>query len=237
MGRFVLFGGQHLAALTAIAVTTLASVVTVRRDPRSRAIRILRFGMAALLLGLFAVEDAVAWREGWLTLQVLLPLHLCDLARLLAVGGLLVLDRRLVEPLYFFTFAGTVPALLTPDVTEAFPASHFLLFFVPHGLTVLVACLLVWGFRVVPSRGAWWRCWVLLNAYAPVAGVLNWTLGTNFLYLAAKPPSPSPFDWFGPWPWYILTLEAATLGLFLLLDLPLRAPRATRPGPTPHGLC
>jgi hypothetical integral membrane protein (TIGR02206 family) len=225
MRPFVLFGSQHIVALVAIVGATLASVAVVRRDPRSRASQGLRLALVALLPALFVVEDVVAWRAGALTLQVLLPLQLCDVARLLAMGALLALDRRLVGPLYFFTFAGTAPALLTPDVAHAFPASDFVLLFVPHGLTVLATSVLVWGFRLVPSPGAWWRSWALLNALAAVAGVANTALGTNFLFLAAKPPSPSPFDWFGPWPWYILTLEAVTLGAFLLLDLPFRASR------------
>jgi hypothetical integral membrane protein (TIGR02206 family) len=229
MERFVLFGSQHVAALAAITLVTLASVAAVRRDPRSRASRTLRFGLAALLPALFLVEDGVAWREGALTLQVFLPLQLCDVARLLAVGGLLALDRRLVGPLYFFTFAGTAPALLTPDVTHAFPASDFVLLFVPHGLTVVATSVLVWGFRLVPSRDAWWRSWGLLNAWAAVVGLVNGALGTNFLFLAAKPPAPSPFDWFGPWPWYILTLEAVMLIAFFLLDLPLRPGRRRPP--------
>jgi hypothetical integral membrane protein (TIGR02206 family) len=228
MRPFVLFGRQHVVALAAIVAATLASVAVVRGDPRSRTSQGLRFGLAVLLPALFVVEDVVAWRGGVLTLQVLLPLQLCDAARLLATGALLALDRRLVGPLYFFTFAGTAPALLTPDVAHAFPASDFVLLFVPHGLTVVATSVLVWGFRLVPSPGDWWRSWALLNALAAVAGLVNAALGTNFLFLAAKPPSPSPFDWFGPWPWYILTLEVVMLSVFFALDLPLRASRRPR---------
>jgi hypothetical integral membrane protein (TIGR02206 family) len=225
MRPFALFGSQHVVALAAIVAATLASVAVVRRDPRSRVSQGLRFGLAVLLPALFVVEDVAAWRAGGLTLQVLLPLQLCDVARLLAMGALLALDPRLVGPLYFFTFAGTAPALVTPDVAHAFPASDFVLLFVPHGLSIVATSVLVWGFRLVPSRGAWWRSWALLNAWAALAGLVNWTLGTNFLFLAAKPPSPSPFDWFGPWPWYVLTLEGVMLGVFFLLDLPLRVSR------------
>jgi hypothetical integral membrane protein (TIGR02206 family) len=228
MRRFVLFGAQHFLALAAIVAATLAAVAAVRRDPRGRSARLLRLGLAILLPALWTVEYAIAWRQGSLTLQVALPFHLCDVARILAIAGLLALDRRLVEPLYFFALAGTVPALLTPDVMEPFPHSAFLIFFVPHGLTVLAACLLVWGFQIVPTRGAWWRSWLVLNACAALAGLLNRALGTNFFYLAAKPPSPTPFDWLGSWPWYILTLEAVTLLVFLGLDMPLRARRDAR---------
>jgi uncharacterized membrane protein YwaF len=45
-------------------------------------------------------------------------------------------------------------------------------------------------------------------------------LGTNFLYLVRKPAQPSPLDFFGPWPWYLLGLGAMTVGMCVLCYLP-----------------
>jgi uncharacterized membrane protein YwaF len=56
----------------------------------------------------------------------------------------------------------------------------------------------------------------------------------NFLYLREKPWAPTPLDWLGPWPVYILSVELLALVLFGLLALPfdpsLRA-RLRRPRP------
>lgn len=223
---FKTFGPDHVAALLVLALAGALLVPFVRRvgAPASRALRFTLAG--ALALGLLA-EPLVAARQGWLDRQVL-PLHLCDLAVMLAIWSLLTLDLRTIEPLYFFALSGTLPALFTPELAEGFPSFRFFIYFVPHGLVVLSGLLLVAGLRRVPRPGAWWRVFLLLNACAAVAGVVNWALGTNFLYLARKPTEPTPFDWLGPWPYYILALEPAYLAVFRLLDAPLRWRRSNQ---------
>jgi hypothetical integral membrane protein (TIGR02206 family) len=53
-----------------------------------------------------------------------------------------------------------------------------------------------------------------------LVGVVNWLLGSNYLFIAHKPDTPSLIDVLGPWPWYILSLEALALVLCLGLYLP-----------------
>jgi hypothetical integral membrane protein (TIGR02206 family) len=225
-GRFVVCGAGHLGALATIALATLVATLAVRRDPTGVTARRLRIGLAAVLPALWLAENVVAHAEGWLTWQIGLPLQLCDVSLMLAFVGLLTLRPGPVEPLYFFALAGTLPSLLTPELDEGFPAFRFLIYFLPHGLTLLCAVLLIVGFRLVPGPGAWWRAFLLLNVLALLVTGVNLLLDTNFLYLRAKPRTVSPFDWFGPWPWYILTLEAVFAAVFFALDLPLRPLRS-----------
>ena len=157
----------------------------------------------------------------------MLPLQLCDLAAMLAVYGLLTLDRRAIEPLYFFALAGTLPALLTPELDVGFPRFRFVVYFVEHGLTVIAPLVLVVGLRIHPSRGAWLRAVLQLNALAAVVALLNLALGTNFLYLTRKPVGPTPFDLLGPWPIYLVGLEVLVLVIFRLLQAALPSPRSS----------
>lgn len=218
---FVLLGPDHVAALVLTALAAGALVAACRGgDDAAR--RGVRRALAAGLLAGMAAEPVGAALGGWFDRQ-LLPLHLCDVAVVLSVWSLLRLDRRSVEPLYFFALSGTLPALLTPELPTGFPSFRFLIYFVPHGLVVISTAVLVGGLDLWPRAGAWLRAFALLNVYAACIGVVNWALGTNFLYLAKKPTGPTPFDWFGPWPWYILSLEVGFLLVFGLLELPLRA--------------
>lgn len=221
---FVLFGPAHLAALGALALANVAGVLLVRRDSGGAGARRLLVAVAAALPALQAVEAVTAWRGGWLTWEML-PLHLCDFSVILAFVGLLTRRLEAIEPLYFFALAGTIPALLTPELNQGFPDVRFLVYFLPHGLVVMATAVLVLGCRQVPRPGAWWRAFCLLNVYAVAVTPVNLLLDTDFLYLRAKPRGPTPFDWFGPWPGYVLTLEVVFLAVFFLLDLPLRSLR------------
>jgi hypothetical integral membrane protein (TIGR02206 family) len=229
---FTLFGPDHVAALGLVALATVAAVTACRRGDEATRRRVRRVLATGLLLGVVA-EPIGATLEGWLDRQ-LLPLHLCDVAVFLATWSLLTLDRRTSEPLYFLALSGTLPALFTPELFSGFPSFRFLIYFVPHGLVLVSVAVLVGGLRQVPRPGAWLRAFALLNVYAALIGLVNWALGTNFLYLARKPTGPTPFDWFGPWPWYILSLELGFLIVLGLLELPLRALRgapSTAPAP------
>jgi hypothetical integral membrane protein (TIGR02206 family) len=212
---FRLFGHDHWTALAAVALAALIAIALARSG--AAAASSIRRVVALALVSAHVVENAVALWQGWYEVQML-PLHLCDLAAMLAVCGLLTLDQRAVEPLYFFALAGTLPALLTPELDVGLPHFRFVIYFVEHGLTVIAPLLLVVGLRLPITRGAWLRAALLLNAFAAVIALVNQSLGTNFLYLSAKPVGPTPFDLLGPWPIYLLGLEALVIVVFGLLQ-------------------
>ncbi|HXY39130.1 MAG TPA: TIGR02206 family membrane protein [Vicinamibacteria bacterium] len=213
---FVLFGHAHLATLMVIAGATSAAVAAVRHLG-SRGARLVRWAMAAALAGAHVTEQLVAWRQGWYAPE-LLPLQLCDIAALLSVCGLLSLDRRAIEPAYFFALSGTLPALLTPELDVTFPHFRFVVYFVQHGLTVMAPLVLVLGLGLRPGRGGWLRAFLLVNAFALLAAAANAALGTNFMYLCRKPAGSTPFDLFGPWPAYLVVLELLVIVLFRVLQ-------------------
>jgi hypothetical integral membrane protein (TIGR02206 family) len=225
---FALFGPAHLGALAAVAFWTMAWIAAVRLAPEGPHEPLLRRPIAVALLALVAAEVAVAGAEGWLTREIALPLQLCDLNVLLAVVSLLTLDRRAAGILYFFALAGTLPAMLTPELPVGFPSFRFVVYFATHGLVVSSALTLVFGFRSVPARGAVARAFLALNLYAGAVALVNLALDTNYLYLRRKPSAATPFDLLGPWPYYLAGLEAAFLLVFFLLDLPLRRLREPR---------
>lgn len=184
--------------------------------------------MAALLLGFAGSELKGALDEGGNALIRVLPLQLCDLSILLAAAALLTLHRPTTEVLYFWALSGTVLAMLTPDVYRGFPSREFVVFFGLHALVIVSTVTLVFGFGVTPRPGAARRVFAITAAYALVVYGLNHVLGTNFLYLVAKPTNPTLLDYFGPWPIYILVAGAVGFVLFTALGLPFERKRPQR---------
>ncbi|MFI5007737.1 MAG: TIGR02206 family membrane protein [Solirubrobacterales bacterium] len=219
--RFVLFGPDHLAAVGLTALTAAGLARMVRGRAHGRLGWSLR---VALVVALLAATAATLWassRRAPLTLWDVLPLQLCDL--LIPVSAFALLTRRQTayELLYFWGCAGTLLALVGPDVHTGFPDWRFLSFFALHGLVVVAAVVLTFGYGMRPRPGAPWRVFLITNAYAALAGVLNVAFGRNLLFLRHKPAAATLLDWMGPWPVYIVIADVFALGLFWLLNWPL----------------
>jgi hypothetical integral membrane protein (TIGR02206 family) len=222
---FPLLGPTHLALLAAVPALGLGLAALVRARPALE--RPVRLWLAAVLAANQLAYLGYAASRGWIVPPAGLPLELCDLAVWLAVAALLGAPPLSGELLYFVGLAGTVQALLTPDLGVAFPSYPAARFFLGHGGTVAAALLLLATGRLRPRRGAWWRALLVLNAYAGAVLVLDHLAGTNYLYLTRKPPVPTLLDRMGPWPWYLLTADALAAALFFLLEVPFR--RSGRP--------
>jgi hypothetical integral membrane protein (TIGR02206 family) len=223
---FVPFGLPHFAAiaLPIVAGTVVARVV--RRRPQGRAALAVRLAFAGAIVLLLAFVLLTAHRGGWLSVELVVPLHLCDLALLLSVYALATLSRAVAEVLWFWAGAGTILAMLTPNVGHGFPHRDFLVFFGLHGLVVMSAIVLVFGFSLRPRAGGARRVFLLTAAYAAGVGVVNAVLGTNFLFLCRKPENPTLLDALGPWPVYIVVGAGLALALFVLLEMPFRGERS-----------
>ena len=163
-----------------------------------------------------------------------LPLHLCGMTVTLGAFMLWFRSYRLYEVLYFWGTGGALVALLTPDVVQAFPHPVFVLFFLSHGLGILAVMFatLVMGFR--PRAKSLLVVMPVTAAYALLMYPVNLLLGSNYLFLLAKPAQPSPLDWFGPWPSYLPALVAMAAVALVLLYVPFAVidllGRQARPG-------
>lgn len=214
------YGPAHLGALVTTAVVAVGLARLARVRPRTSPF--LRAGLFLATLGLVAVVFRAGAREGWLSWQVLLPLHLCDAAMVLSLVSLAWPRRRAAELLYFWAGAGSVPALLTPELPWGFPRWEFAVFFGLHGLVIAAAAVLVFGLGLRPQPGGAWRALLATLGLAAAAGVANLALGTNYMFLRQKPGAATPLDWMGPWPIYIAVGAIVALVLFQLLALPFR---------------
>jgi hypothetical integral membrane protein (TIGR02206 family) len=220
-----LYSTDHLLAL--LTATAFAASLTAAARHRSLGWTQL----AARALSVVLIADEVGW---WvylinghhrLDLAYSLPLQLCDVTILVAAVALWRRTPLFVELTYFWGLAGSVQALLTPDLPDRFPSFLFFQYYIAHGGVVAAALFLVVGLRLQPRPGSVWRVTAITLAYTAFVGVVDAVTGGNYMYLRSKPPALTALDLLGPWPWYLGAAASAGLLLLLLLDAPFRMPR------------
>lgn len=228
--RFQAFTLPHYGALAATACAMLLLVWNARRAGVSpKTVETQNRLLAALLPLNFVFYFVTNWLIGDLTWKNAFPCHLCDMAAFCGSYALLTRSRLCAELTWFWGLAGTLNGLITPALVYPFPHPGYWTFFILHGGVVTVAVYLVLGLRMPPRSGAVWRVFGWTQAYFVLAVVMNLLTGANYGFLRDKPANPSLLDHLGPWPWYILCLEALALVFFTVLNLPfLRSQRAEK---------
>ncbi len=220
MTPFPIFRPAHLAILGAVPLSAALLAAAARRRPGADAA--IRAALAAILAATALASYAHDWARGVRPPHGL-PLDLCDVVLGLTVWALAAPRAGLLEVVYSLGLGGSGMALLTPDPGAPLASFGGASFFVAHGGVVAAVLFLVLAGRLRPRPGAWWRVFLWVNAYAALVALFDWRFGTNYMYLRAKPPSPTLLDALGPWPWYVLAAEPVALALLWVLHLPFRA--------------
>jgi hypothetical integral membrane protein (TIGR02206 family) len=192
------------------------------RGPRRAALRTtFRYTAAGLLIGAELLLHVWAYTNGEWTVRTMLPLQLCSVSQYLGAVMLLTRSERLYQYVYYTALAGALPALLTPSlVGYGFPHFRFWEYVITHVLIVCAPLYMTLAEGCRPRPGSVGRVIVAMNFLMLFAGALNWLIGSNYLFLSEKPAGPTPFDYLGPWPWYILSLEVMGALAVVLLYSP-----------------
>jgi hypothetical integral membrane protein (TIGR02206 family) len=220
-----LLAAEHVAALLVIAVSAAVLTAAARRNPGPW------IGVLAAVL----VADEVSW---WVFMAAgggepgqraqPLPLQLCDMGIFVAAAALWTRRQLLVEITYFWALAGTLQALLTPDLPQHFPTYPYLQYYIAHGGVVTAALVLVVGLGLRPRPWGFVRVAAVTIAYTAFVGLVDALTGADYMFLRAKPSSPTLLDVLGPWPIYILSATVVAAALFALLNAPFWIWRGSR---------
>src|SRR6266849_10818141 len=153
-----LLAAEHVWTVVVIAATTATLVAAARLRPRPWTLTAGR-ALAVVLVG-----DEVAW---WIYLVAThanraellyaLPFQLCDAAIFVSAFALWFRRQILVEVTYFWGLAGTIQAIITPDLPQHFPSFPFIQYYVAHGGVVAAGLFLVVGVGQWPRpRAIFW---------------------------------------------------------------------------------
>ena len=215
---------QYWSFVAAAAVLCVVLCVAARRHPGPWRIVVARVIGAALLTDAVSYSVALAVQGTW-SAKTSLPLALCDVGVLVAAVACWWRVSILVELTYFWGLAGTLQAVVTPDLNVGFPHLVFFQYVVGHLGIVAAALFLVAGMGLAPRRWAVVRVLVITAAYTAVVGVVDATTGANYMFLSRPPGEWTLLRVLGPWPWYVVSAAGVAIVLFVLLDTPFRRSR------------
>ncbi|GAA3401078.1 TIGR02206 family membrane protein [Paenibacillus hodogayensis] len=218
--RFAAFSPSHLGALAAFALL-VALLFAGRRWMRTeRRSRIVRYTLAAVLTICELTLNVWYVAEGVYDPKDTLPFELCSISLYLCVFMLLFRSARLFRIVYFIGIGGAAQALLTPVLGYDFPHFRFIEFFAAHAAIILSILYMVWVERLQPAWRNVWITFGLLNSALVLIFLINGATGGNYMFVSRKPETASLLDFLGPYPWYLLSMEAVALAMFSLLYAP-----------------
>lgn len=215
------FSADHLITIAIIVILCILLFVFRKKLKEKGKRNVFRFTLAFIILA------ANVWYHLWLVSEKAwsaknaLPLQLSDLAALLATVMLLTKSLRIFQFMYFAGLGSAIQVIVTPDLYH-FSFPHFLYFqsFVSHGGVVLACIFMIVAFGYRPTIRSMWMTILIVNIYAVCVFFINKQLGSNYLYLMKKAGMNTILNYFGPWPWYLLSMELAMILSFYILYTP-----------------
>ncbi len=230
--EFTAFGVSHWVALGATACAAISLIKLARSGASETTKRRVELGLAWLLILSVLADPLTNWLRyaagaGGSVGQALemihdnsYPFYLCDVVAVVLAVALFRRSQRLAEIGYLWGVAGTLQGLITPTLYFDWDALEYYAFFAQHGGVPAAGLFLVYGLKLYPEKGALLRILIWGWVYMAIVIALNALLGTNYGFLNGKPSVPTLFDYMGPYPWYLVTLNLIALSLYVLLLLP-----------------
>jgi len=217
--EFIIFSMAHWAAIAAIAVVAIVLFILKDRITPSRHWE--RFAALSLLFMDIGYHVWLIGSNRW-RLQDSLPLELCSVSLLLSIVLLWTGNRKLYPFVFFAGIGGALQAVITPVLDLSYPHFRYFHFFYTHGGIILTALYFTWVKGVRPTFKGVWQTLIALNLMLPVIFLVNLLVEGNYMFLRMKPLNGSLLDYLGPYPWYLLSLEAVAFLMFCILWLLFR---------------
>lgn len=151
-----------------------------------------------------------------------LPFHLCNF---LAITAPLVVwkeNRFWIGVFYFWIMVGTLNANITPEVEFGFPHWSYFTYWMSHSVLVLIPLYYIIVFRIHIDFKDLRNAFVMMNVFVIFTLIVNYLIGSNYMYTMQKPPVASLLDILGPWPSYLLSGQLLALVLFYIVYLPFK---------------
>jgi hypothetical integral membrane protein (TIGR02206 family) len=226
MEKFELFSLAHALALAGIAALAWLFTAVGRRAAAPTA---LERTLAWTNLAMWVAAHGWWLMPPQLDPATTLPLQLCHITAVIASLVLLTRHHALRVLLYFWSFALSTQALLTPALADPPASIWFWAFWAQHGFVIAVAVHDVAVYKFRPS----WRDYGLACRVNILYGLamlpVNLALGANYGFVGnSRPETQSVIDLIGPWPERLVVIVLLVAAVMALLMLPWEIARRRR---------
>ena len=204
---------------TLIVFVAIALIVWLPKFIKPLQHKMYHWAIGIIILLNTILENAYNYINGYWNLQQNLPFHLCSISGILCIILMFNFKQRLAECLYYWGLAGGIQSLLTPEFSVGMEGYNFYGYYIAHGGLILVVLYLIVHFDFKPRAKSWLHIFGYTQILAISATIINYIVGSNYMYLSKKPDVNNPLL-MGEWPYYILVLEVVALIHFWILYLP-----------------
>ena len=217
---FIIFSTDHL--LFIFSVIFVVFLIYIFRD-KMKEKKI--FYERLLIYSLVISEGSLhIWRlyVGKWNLATSLPFHLCGISIIISIFMLINKKFYLFELTYFWGLIGAFIAIITPSLDVNYTHYRFWQFLIAHASVVFAVVYMIFVENYKVNYKYVWKTFGITNLIAFIVGIINIFLNSNYLFLCGKPMGSSKtlFDFLGPWPWYLLTIEILAITVFHIWYLP-----------------
>jgi len=172
--------------------------------------------IGAIILINLLVENTYGLYLGVWNVKQFLPLHFCGISGVLASTLMFRYSNKIANILFYWGLIGGFYALLTPEFDFGTDGYFFYSYIIGHASIIFASLysILFRGFK--PAKNSWIQIFILSQYAVLFIGLINWILGSNYMYLATPPIVQNPMI-IGKWPWYLFVSEFLALLHFFML--------------------
>ncbi len=219
--QFQAYSFEHLAVIFLTFALPFALAALVRRSGSRAVERIIVISILCVLVGNYLGYLFFVRGLGELTWTAMLPMQMCDWAMAVIMVALWTGRRRWFEVAYFWGIGGTLQAVLTPNLSYAFPDVRFIAFFVAHSGIIVSVIFLMLTRRLRPYPMSILRAFFWSEVYFAIALTVDLLTGVNYGFLLHKPEAFSLLSFLSDsWPLYLLQMQGLAFVFFAVLYLP-----------------
>lgn len=219
LDRVLILSWEHLLPIGLAIIITIALIKfgrTLSLEKQHRLIHYIAVFISISVIAFHIYNIAISNYN----YRIDLPLYLCSLLGILIPIYTHYRNYWMFEILVFWIIAGTLQAVITPDISEGVPSFDYFRYWIVHLGLLIVIFYSIFVFNLKPKFKSVFKSFFALQIYIVLMIAANYLLDANYFYLNKKPESASVLDYFGEWPYYIIVCQLIIIPLFLIIYLP-----------------